>query len=114
MFDVFLGLVVLPAIVVFVLASRGRDASGLRLYGARGYAINFGLPLGLLIVALVPALIFYSVSMLVAAVRGYAGCEIFAIPSWFNRRDDRMACPVFSPVDRAEARSRLAGTSSTS
>jgi hypothetical protein len=28
------------------------------------------------------ALIFYGSSMVLAAVRGYAGCEVLAVPNW--------------------------------
>ena len=35
---------------------------------------------------------------------GYAGCEIFAISNWVRRRDDQIVCPLFSPIDQAEAR----------
>ena len=104
--DLAIGVVALPAAVALVLAFRGRDAPELRLFGTKGYAINFGIGLVLLVVATVPALIFYGVSMLLAAVRGYPGCEILAITNWLSKRDDRMACPVFSPIDAAEARQR--------
>jgi len=35
-------------------------------------------------------LAFYGVSMLLAAVRGYAGCEVLAVSNWILRRDDRV------------------------
>ena len=104
--DWVVALVVLPLAVVVVLALRGRNAPGLRLFGTTGYAINYGIGAVLLLVMTTPALIFYGVSMLIAAARGYPGCEILAISNWVTRRDDRMACPVFSPIDGAEARQR--------
>jgi hypothetical protein len=48
------------------------------------------------------ALLFYGVSMLLAAVRGYAGCEVLAVSNWMLRRDDQIGCMVFGPVDTAE------------
>lgn len=48
------------------------------------------------------ALIFYGASMWLAAVRGYAGCEVLAISNWLLRRDDQVGCVVFSPLDAAE------------
>jgi hypothetical protein len=106
--DLLVGLVVFPLSVIVVLGLRGSDAPPLRLFGVRGYAANFGLA-GLLLLALtVPALIFYGVSMLLSAARGYAGCEILAIQNWVTGRDDRMACPVFSPIDGVERRYRNA------
>lgn len=42
--------------------------------------------------------------MLIAAARGYAGCEVLAVPNWILRRDDQVGCLIFSPVDRLEQR----------
>ena len=53
------------------------------------------------------ALVFYGASMWVAALRGYDGCEVLAIPNWIHRRDDQVGCLVFGPLDHAERRSRL-------
>ena len=47
-------------------------------------------------------LIFYGVSMLIAAIRGYAGCESLAISNWLLKRDDQLGCLFFSPIDFAE------------
>ncbi len=49
-------------------------------------------------------LLFYGSSLLLAAVRGYAGCESLAIANWLLRRDDQVGCVVFSPLDAAESR----------
>jgi len=48
------------------------------------------------------ALLFGGVSLLVAGIRGYAGCEITAIGNWLLHRDDQVGCVVLSPVDLAE------------
>lgn len=48
------------------------------------------------------AMIFYGTTMLVAAVRGYAGCEVLAISNWVLRRDDQVGCLLFEPIDRIE------------
>jgi hypothetical protein len=48
------------------------------------------------------ALLFYGASMLVAAARGYAGCEVLAVSNWVLARDDQVGCLVFAPVDRVE------------
>ena len=48
------------------------------------------------------ALLFGGLSLLVAGIRGYAGCEITAVGNWLLRRDDRVGCVVLSPVDAAE------------
>jgi hypothetical protein len=56
------------------------------------------------------ALVFYGGSMLVAALRGYGGCEVLAISNWILRRDDQIGCLVFGPLDAAEHRqARSAG-----
>ncbi len=47
-------------------------------------------------------LLFYGVSMLLAAIRGYAGCEALAIPNWLLKRDDQLGCLFFSPIDDVE------------
>lgn len=52
------------------------------------------------------ALLFYGASMLVAAVRGYAGCEVLAISNWLLRRNDQIGCLVFGPVDAIEDRAQ--------
>ncbi len=49
-------------------------------------------------------LIFYGLSMLLAALRGYSGCESLAISNWLLRRDDQLGCFVFSPIDSAESK----------
>ncbi len=47
-------------------------------------------------------LIFYGLSMLLAALRGYGGCESLAISNWLLKRDDQLGCLVFSPIDYVE------------
>lgn len=47
-------------------------------------------------------LLFVGVSMLLAAVRGYAGCEVLAVSNWLLGRDDQLGCVVFSPLDNLD------------
>jgi hypothetical protein len=54
--------------------------------------------------------VFLGASMLLAAVRGYAGCESLAVSNWVLRRDDQIGCMLFSPVDAYELRLRSGGT----
>jgi len=49
-------------------------------------------------------LVFYGLSMLLAALRGYAGCEALAISNWLLKRDDQLGCFVFGPVDYTEGK----------
>jgi hypothetical protein len=50
------------------------------------------------------ALLFYGVTLLVAAWRGQPGCEATVLSNLILRRDDQIGCPTFSPIDAAEAR----------
>ncbi len=43
-------------------------------------------------------------SMLVAAARGYGGCEVLAIPNLITGRRDQIGCLLYTPIDRVEAR----------
>ncbi len=47
-------------------------------------------------------LLFYGVSMCLAAIRGYAGCEALAISNLLLKRDDQLGCLFFSPIDNVE------------
>ena len=42
--------------------------------------------------------------MLLAAARGFAACEMLAVCNLVRGRDDRIGCPVFSPLDTLEER----------
>lgn len=109
-----LALLVFPAAALAAAWLRvRRHAAGLRATGPAGHAINaavfaalyatpwYAPSLGFTSDA---ALIFYGASMLLAAVRGYAGCEVLAVPNWLLRRDDQVGCVVFAPVDALERR----------
>jgi hypothetical protein len=52
------------------------------------------------------AALFYAATLLVAAGRGQPGCEVTVLPNWLLRRDDQVGCPLFAPLDAAEARRR--------
>jgi hypothetical protein len=45
-------------------------------------------------------------SLIVAALRGDAGCEVLALPNALTGRRDGIACPVYTPIDAAEHRAR--------
>lgn len=51
-------------------------------------------------------LVFLGASLLLAALRGYSGCESLAISNWLLRRNDQVGCLLFSPLDHLEARHR--------
>ena len=50
------------------------------------------------------AALFFGSSLVLAAARGYAGCEVLAISNWILRRDDQVGCLLYSPIDKVEAR----------
>jgi len=106
-YDPLVGLVALPAITVSAGLVAGRYSAGpIRLTGPLAICINC-----LVIVALVAnpytvggALLFYGVTLLVAAWRGQRGCEATVLSNLVLHRDDQIGCPTFSPIDAAEAR----------
>ena len=59
------------------------------------------------------ALLFYGASMLLAALRGYAGCEVLAVSNWLLGRDDQVGCLLFWPIDHAERHRARAGMSAS-
>ncbi len=100
--DAIVGLVVFPAAVSLVLALRGPDARPLRL-GPGGHALNILIWTVAFNLALVPTLVFGGVTQILAATRGYAGCELFAVSNWLRQRNDQIGCPVHSPIDALQA-----------
>jgi len=111
-----LALGLFPAVALAVTWLRARqNPAALRATGPAGHAVNaavfaalyatpwYAPSLGFTSDA---ALLFYGTSMLLAAARGYAGCEVLAVPNWLLRRDDQVGCIVFAPVDIMESRVR--------
>ncbi|MGH2886207.1 MAG: hypothetical protein ACRDPA_26505 [Solirubrobacteraceae bacterium] len=104
-----LGLVAMPAVIVVVQLAR--LASTKRPLVQRSHVascLNCAAIVGLLTFSATrdATLVFLGSSLLLAASRGYAGCETLAISNWLLRRDDQVGCLLFSPVDRAEKRGR--------
>jgi hypothetical protein len=104
--DAVLGLLVMPALAVGLLAARARrSATQLRATGPAGHALSLVIAIPLLVVPATAggAAIFYGLSMLLAGTRGIGGCEITALSNLALSRDDQLGCAVFAPVDIAEA-----------
>ncbi|HEU4424202.1 MAG TPA: hypothetical protein VFR67_16855 [Pilimelia sp.] len=109
-----LGVLVFPAVVLVAQWWRARrHPAPLRAVGPVGHAINLAVFLALYLtwwyapavdVLSDVALLFYGGSMLVASVRGYAGCEVLAVSNWLLSRDDQVGCAPFWPIDTLEAR----------
>lgn len=52
----------------------------------------------------VALVVWLGASMLLAAIRGYGGCELLAFPNALTGRRDQIGCILFTPIDSAEAR----------
>lgn len=103
LFELLAGFVLLPlAEMAVLLVLRPPGSEPFHRYGAVGYALNFGTAGLLLAIWTTPALLFYGASILLAVFKGYAGCEILALSNLLRRRDDQLACAVFSPIDALE------------
>ena len=105
--DLILGLALFPA--AFIAAQWVRTLfTSERLGVADGIAscLNMAIGAGLFAFDYTrdAAALFYGASMLLAAGRGYAGCEVLAISNWLLRRDDQVGCLIFSPIDAVEQR----------
>jgi hypothetical protein len=107
LFSWLLGLVGFPALVLVGQWLRARcTPTPLRATGPVAHALNVAvfLVLYLLEPTSDAALLFYGASMWLAAVRGYAGCEVLAVSNWLLGRDDQIGCAVFWPIDQQEHR----------
>lgn len=112
---VLIGLLAFPAVLIAWQWMRlRRDQARLEATGPLATAINIiGFAL-LIAISYVPAIsyvgyaafVFYGASMLLAAIRGYAGCEVLAVSNWLLHRDDQVGCLVLSPLDQLEQRLR--------
>jgi hypothetical protein len=108
------GLVVFPAVMLAWQRLRARYTPGrLQATGPVAHLVNVAVFLALYLTPLYApaltftsdaALLFYGTSMLLAAARGYAGCEVLAISNWLLRRNDQIGCLLFGPVDHLDAR----------
>lgn len=110
-----LGLVGLPAVVLGWQAWRARRNPE-RLVAFTGVVGHFLTLVVFLVLWSTPwyappigfvsdaALLFFGSSMLLAASRGYAGCEVLSISNWLLRRDDQVGCVLFDSVDKLERR----------
>jgi hypothetical protein len=81
-----------------------RTPSRLKAAGPVGPAVNLAVFLVLHLAEPTSdaALIFYGASMWLAALRGYAGCEVLAVSNWLLGRDDQVGCALFWLIDELE------------
>jgi hypothetical protein len=98
------GLLVLPAIALLWQQIRTRYTPGrIQATGPVAHLLNISVFLALYLTPYYApaigftsdaALLFYGASMLLAAARGYAGCEVLAISNAVLRRNDQIGCLV--------------------
>jgi hypothetical protein len=107
-----LGLLVLPAVLLAWQWLRvRRDPNRFEATGPFASALNVLILVVLLVTPLyapsltiagAAAATFYGASLLLAAIRGYSGCEVLAVSNWLLHRDDQVGCLVLSPIDHLE------------
>jgi hypothetical protein len=110
--NALLGLVLVPAAMTAALRLRGRDAAPLRAGHAAQCVTVFAF-FAVAQVLPVAMLLALGANFVVQVVRGDGGCELLAIPNWLLRRNDRLFCLVFTPIDALEARSRRGAAATT-
>lgn len=106
-FDPLVGFIALPGIMVALGLIARRYASGpIHFTGVPGHAVNAAVIGALFVIPYTAggAALFYGATMLLAAWRGQRGCESTMISNLILRRVDQIGCPLFLPVDEAEAR----------
>ena len=89
--DLALGLIGIPAVDLLVhLVRLHFTRTPMRATGPVGHLLNCLVVAALLVPSATrpAALVWLGASMMLAAWRGYAGCESLAISNWLLRRDD--------------------------
>lgn len=102
-----LGIAGIPAVLTLgQLARLAFTKAHLQETNALATCVNCAVLAGLLLITPTRSatLVFLGGSMLLAAARGYGGCESLAISNWLLRRDDQVGCLLFGPLDRLEAK----------
>jgi hypothetical protein len=101
------GLGVFPgAMFALGLVARHYATGPVRFTGSAGIALNCAVIVALVVNPYTAggAALFYGATLIVAAGRGQPGCESTVLYNWVLGRDDQIGCPIFSPIDEAEAR----------
>ena len=106
--DLILGIIVIPAVlVIWQLIRKRNNPQQLRALGSKGTIINAVITIALFYTPLHHAMWFYlGVSLFVAAIRGYAGCEVLAISNWITKRNDQVGCVILFPIDGLEKKAK--------
>ena len=106
--EALLGLLGFPAVTIFgvlLWKELAGTSTAIRATGQLGLCFATGVIFALFAVPFTEAAtaLFLGSTLILAAMRGYAGCEVTAISNWLLRRDDQVERLVFSPLDEAEA-----------
>jgi hypothetical protein len=113
--QILIGLAALPAMAALVqLARLTFKPQQLRATGPLATGVNCAVLTALLVISPTrdATMVFLGAALLVAAFRGYAGCETLAVSNWLLGRNDQVGCLLLSPIDRLEsARSSSEGGS---
>jgi hypothetical protein len=93
-------------------AARRRHTTGPRYTGPLAIVLNCAVIVLLLVNPYTGggAELFYGTSLLVGAWSRRPDCEATVLSNWILSRDDQVGCPVFTPIDAAEARLRGSGS----
>lgn len=105
-YEALLGLAVFPAAVLALQWVRLQYTDDqLQATGAVAFCLNLAVGAVLFSADFTrdAVALFAGTSLLLAALRGYAGCEVLAISNWLLRRDDQVGCVVFTPIDAVES-----------
>ncbi len=102
--DLLIGIIILPLIMIIgQMLWKAIKNEPLRATGSMELAVNIIITVALFYTPLHHAMWFFlGSSLLVAPIRGYAGCEIMAISNWITGRNDQVGCVLFSPLDAIE------------
>ena len=118
-YEVALGLVVLPAVMLGLGLAASRFGNGpVRFTGPIALAVNAALGVALFATESTAggAALFVGTTLIVAAWLAQPGCELSVLSNAILRRDDQIGCFVFTPIDELErrlgarTRQRRAGT----
>ena len=106
-YDVALGLVALPAVMLGVGLAASRFWNGpVRFTGPIALAVNAALGVALFATQYTAggAALFVGTTLIVAAWLAQPGCELSVLSNAILRRDDQIGCFVFTPIDELERR----------
>jgi len=94
------------AVLAFGLGARRYASGPVRFTGSAGTTANCVLIAALAINPYTAggAALFYGATLIVAALRAQPDCEATVLSNSILGRDDQLGCPIFSPIDQAEAR----------